>query len=102
MLMPLGLRSAAALYAGCTTRLHDLLRNGFNVLLHFTRVAQDKIVDQQRNVLAPLAKWRNLNRKNIQSVEKVLAELVVADHVLQIAVRCGDQTNVNSECPGTP
>ena len=46
---------------GVHQRLHGLFRNGFNALLHLPGVAQNKIMHQERNVLASLAKRRNLN-----------------------------------------
>ena len=58
-------------------RLHGLLRDALNALLHFTRMAQNKIVHQERNVFPPFAKGRDFDRKNIQSVKKVFSELVV-------------------------
>ena len=51
---------------------------------------------QERNVFAPFAKRRDLDRKNIQSVKKVFAKLVVANHALQIAVRCGNQAHIDT------
>ena len=65
-------------------------------------MAQNKIVNQERNVFAPFAKRRNLNRANIQSVKKVFAELVVTYHALQIAMRCGNQANVHANGFRTP
>ena len=47
-----------------------------------------KIMHQQRNVLASLTKRRDFDWKHIQSVKKVFAKLIVADHALQIAMRC--------------
>jgi hypothetical protein len=44
-----------------------------------------------------LAERRDFNWENIQSVEKVFAELVVADHALQIAVRCGNQAYIHMD-----
>src|ERR1700730_2155057 len=75
-------------------RLHGLLWHKLNPLLHLARVAQNKMMHQHRNVFTPFAKRRNLNWENIQAVKEVFAELTVANHALQIAVRCGNQTNV--------
>ena len=52
------------------------------------------MMHQQWNVFTPFAKRRNLDWENIQAVKEVFAELIVANHALQIAVRCGDQPNV--------
>jgi hypothetical protein len=95
-------RLSSARPIGVYQLLHRLLRNGLNALLHFTRVTQNKIVHQQRNILAPVAKRKDLNRKNIQPVKKVFAELIVSYHALQIAMRCGNQANVHANGLRTP
>src|SRR6202030_1535473 len=71
-------------------------------LLHLPGVAQNKIVHQERNVLAPFAKRRNLNRANTQPVKKVFTELVVTYHCWQIAVCCGNQANIHANGLRTP
>ena len=52
-------------------------------------------MDEKWNVFTSFPKWRNLNREHIQSVKKVLAKLVIADHLRQISMRGGDQTNID-------
>src|SRR5208282_472539 len=80
---------------GVHQRLHRRFRNRPNALLHLAGEAQNKEMNQQRNIFTPFAEWRNLNRKHIYPIKKVFAELVVTNHALQIAVRCGNETNVN-------
>ena len=45
-----------------------------DVLACFPGIAIDEVLDQQRNVFVSLPQWRNLNRKNVEAVEKILAE----------------------------
>src|SRR4029450_2793739 len=58
------------------------------MLLHTPGEARDKKLRKQGNVFTTLAQWRDLDRKHMQPVKQVLAELIVADHLGQIAM-CG-------------
>ena len=46
------------------------------------------MLHQERNILWPLAQWRNGNRKHVQAVVKIAAKLLFQNHLFQIAV-CG-------------
>src|ERR1700685_3401468 len=50
---------------------------------------------KERDILPSLAKWWYLNRKNIEPVKQILAELIVADHQRQIPMGRRDKANVN-------
>src|SRR5271169_6007327 len=50
---------------------------------------------QGRDVSAACPQWWQQDRKNIQTVVKVAAELRLLHHVRQISVSCGDQPNVD-------
>jgi hypothetical protein len=52
-------------------------------------------VNQERNILPSLAKWWYLNRKNIEPVKEIFAELMVADHQRQIPMGGRDKANVH-------
>ena len=67
------------------------------VLTGFSRVAIDKVFNQQRNVLASFAKRRNLDRENIQAVKQIAAERPSADGSLQVTVRGCDDPNVSAD-----
>src|SRR6202021_1692856 len=66
-----------------------------NALLHSARQPRNKIVNQQWDVLASLTKWWYLNRKNIEPVKQILAELIVADHHRQISMGRRDKANID-------
>src|SRR4029077_10586778 len=82
---------------GVHQSLHRLFWNRPNALLHLSGSTQNEVMNEQRNVFAAFAEWRNVNGKNIQPIKQVFAKLVVADHALQIAVRCGDQAHIDMD-----
>src|SRR6266700_6840291 len=57
-----------------------------NVFSGFPGVAIDKVLHQHRNVFSSLPQRRNLKRKYIQAVEKILAECSGGYGSLQVAV----------------
>src|SRR5208282_904380 len=71
---------------GIHQTLHRCSWDGPDTLLHSTGEARCKKVHQQWNVFTPFAKWRDFYREHIEPVKKVLAKLIIADHVLQIAM----------------
>src|SRR6185369_9530165 len=75
--------------------LHCLLRYRLNLFSHPCREFRDKETYQQRNVLAPLAKRRDLNREDVESIEKILAELLFLDHGPKVAMGRGDESHVD-------
>src|SRR5215469_3699442 len=81
---------------GIHQSLHRMLRHRPDPLLHATGEARNKKVDQELNVFAPFTKRGNFNRKDSQSIKKVLAKLVVEDHGLQIAMGGRNQTSIHA------
>src|SRR5208282_4112145 len=85
--------------------IHQSLHRGSwdrpNALLHTAGEARHKKVDQELNVFAPFAQRRDFNGKHPQPVEKILAKLIIADHVLQITMRGRNQTNIDLNGPCT-
>jgi hypothetical protein len=57
--------------------------------------------DEERNVFFTFPQRRNVNRKNIQAVVEVAAELFLPDHLFQIAMGGGYNPNVNVLRPRT-
>jgi len=51
--------------------LECLLVDGRDVLTGFPRVAIDKVINQQTDVLFSFSKRRDLNRENIQAVKQI-------------------------------
>ena len=58
-------------------------------------VARDEVLDEQRDVPAPLAQRRHAHRHDLQAEEQVLAEAARGDLVLEIAVGRGDDAHVD-------
>ena len=54
-----------------------------------------EMLDQQRDVLAPFAQRRHLDRDDVEPVEQVLEELAVGDQLPQIAIGRGDHAHVD-------
>ncbi len=55
-----------------------------------------EVLDQRRDVLAALAQRRHGQVDDVQAVEQVLAERALGDHVAQVAVRRGDDADVDA------
>ena len=57
--------------------------------------APQEVVDQERDVLAPLAQRRQRDRDDVQAEEEILAEVAGPDHGLEVAVGGGDEAHVH-------
>src|SRR2546421_11599812 len=55
----------------------------------------DVIVDDCGNLRPSFAKWRHAQADYIQSIVQVFTKTTSGDHVLQVGVRCGDDTHIN-------
>src|SRR5215470_11704106 len=75
--------------------LHGAFGDGIYLSPHPPAYLRHKVVHQQRNVLAPLPQRRDLNWEHVESIEKILAELMVPNHGSEIAVRRGNQPHVD-------
>ena len=60
------------------------------------------MVDQQRQVLAPLAERRERDGHHVDAVVEVLAEATVAHQGLQIAMGRGEEPHVDRDRPARP
>ncbi len=54
-----------------------------------------KGVDEKRNVLAPLAQGRQVDRHDVEPVEEIVAEFALAHHRLEVLVRRGDHAHID-------
>src|SRR5580765_3449253 len=75
-------------------RIHYGLGNPRDLPVHRLGKLVDKISHQNRDVIAPLAKRRNVNWKNIQPVIEVGAKGSLLHHASQVAIRSCYQTNI--------
>src|SRR5208283_1518860 len=76
---------------------HGCLGYGSYLSSHTPGELRRKIVHQQRNILAPLAKRWDLNRKDIEAVEKVLTKLLIPDHGGKVAMSGGNHAHVDTD-----
>ena len=61
-----------------------------------SREALDEMLDQHRDVLAPLAQRRHLDRNDVEAIEQILAKLAVGDQLAQVAVGGGNHAHVDA------
>src|SRR5207247_2344596 len=56
--------------------------------------ARDEVLDERREVVAPLPERRERDREHAQPIVEVAAELARFDHAPEVAVRGGDDADV--------
>src|SRR5215475_1128333 len=74
---------------------HGVGGDTLNSLLHLSAELLGEIANQQGNIFGALTQGRNANRKNVQSVIQVAADLPGLRHLLQIAIRCRDESYID-------
>src|SRR5256712_13365136 len=74
--------------------LHHIGRNRVDAPAETSGVVRDEVAHQKRDVLGPLAKGREIDRKNVQPVVQVGAKLSRPDQLLERTVRRGDDPDV--------
>src|SRR6266849_5292678 len=74
-----------------------LLVDTFYVLAGFSRIAIDKVFDQQRNVRSSFSKRRYLDREDIQPIKQITAERASADGGLQVTIGGCNHPNVSAD-----
>lgn len=57
----------------------------------------DQSIDQQRNILAPLPKWGNVNRKDLRSIKEICAKALLGDLRFEASIRRADDSNVDRD-----
>ncbi len=77
--------------------LHGIGGDGGDSAAHPLGNLSDEEVDQQRNILAPLAQGRQLDGKDVEPVVEVTAKALVLDHGEQIAVGSGHQPYIHRD-----
>src|SRR6202040_3574023 len=84
---------------GINQGLHGDFPDRPNALFHAAGEARHKKVDQQWDVLASFAKRWNLDREDVEAIEKILAELLLTDHGRKVPMRRGNHPHVALDCP---
>lgn len=62
------------------------------------RLQPEKMCGKQRDVVAPLAQWRQPDFHGVQTEEEILPEAARGDFVLDRGVRGGDEPDVDLAC----
>jgi len=65
------------------------------MLPHPSRKYSDEMTNQLAYILPTLSQRRNRDRKNVQPIVKITAELITCNHVDQIAMGSGNQPHVD-------
>ena len=74
---------------------HGCLGYGSYLSSHAPGKLRHEKVRQQRNILAPFAKRRNLDRKNVEAIEKILAELLLSNHGGKVTMGRGNDPHID-------
>src|SRR5262245_13302402 len=80
-------------------KVERLLVDGPERLAGLSAVALDEVFDQHKDVGLPLSERWHLDRKYIEPIEQVLAKAPIGHRSRQVAVRGGDDTNVDMDRP---
>ena len=64
-------------------------------LLLFVAVLAQVVIDERRDLLAPLAQRRQLQADDVEAVEEVLAEAALGDELFEVGVGGGDDAHVD-------
>jgi hypothetical protein len=72
-------------------------RRQMQLLVQIARELLDEMARQRRNVTRTFAQRRDVDRKHGQPKKQIFAELLRGDRRLQLAVRCGNDADVDVE-----
>ena len=78
---------------------HRVRRNRVHALPLGARVRPDEVRRERGNVMAPLAQRRNAELDDLQSVQQILPEAPLLDHLAEVAVGGGHDPCVNADAP---
>src|SRR5229473_3503130 len=74
-----------------------LLVDPLYVFASFSRIAIDKVFDQQRDVRSSFSKRRYLDREDVQPIKQITAERASADGGLQVTIGGCNYPNVSAD-----
>src|SRR6266481_846190 len=70
-------------------------RNGFDLLLHAAAILLREVADQERNVSGTFAQRWDADRKHVQAIVQVAAELAILHHLFQVAIGRRYQSHIH-------
>jgi hypothetical protein len=77
--------------------LQSLLIDPTEGLSRFSCEMTDEVFDQQANVFSSFPQWRNLNRKNVETIKQIATKCTRGDGSLQVAIGGGNDPHVRSD-----
>lgn len=78
-------------------RTQGFCRNAVDVTPEAAGDFKGKRLDQQRDIVRTLAQRRQMDRKDVQTIVEIAAELAIGDHLPEIAVGGGDQPDIGAD-----
>src|ERR1700692_257673 len=75
--------------------LHSFRWNRIDYAIHPTREVLYKVPHKQRNIFGTFTKRRHMDRKNVESIEKVCSESPFLDAVGQVSICRGDKARIS-------
>src|SRR2546430_11456982 len=82
-----------------TERLPRLARDHIDAAIQAAGKLADEVIDERVDVLRPLTEGRYRDREDVQAVVQIVTEAAPFDHPGEVAVRGGDQTDVDGDRP---
>src|SRR5437870_2643428 len=82
-----------------TERLPRLARDHIDAAIQAAGKLADEVIDERVDVLRPLTEGRYRDREDVQAVVQIVTEAAPFDHPGEVAVRGGDQTDVDVDRP---
>src|SRR5207245_11099562 len=74
-------------------------RDHVGAAIHAVGKPADEVIDERVDVLRPLTEGRYRDREDVQAVVQIVTEAALFDHPGKVAVRGGDQTDVDVDRP---
>ena len=78
----------------CISNVQRIRADFLHFLAKLAAETMQEMFEQQQQIVAALAQCRQLDREAVQPVVEIAAKLIVGDHVLQIAIRGGDDAHI--------
>src|SRR6266850_8459732 len=75
---------------------HGVLRDGFDCFVHGRGKLLNEVFHELGDIRFPLAQRWQVNRKSVQPIIQIFAELTVPNHLLQVLVGRSNDANIDS------
>src|SRR6266516_3061913 len=77
-------------------RIHRFFGNTLDLFSHAPSVLVGEVADEKRNVVTAVAQRWDINRKHLQTIVKITAELFFGDHLGETGIRSRYQANIDA------